>query len=119
MLLNQLDLFSGPPKAPPKAMSQSSIDIQAPDEYDFMGMKIIDNDWQQEKESGLKCKMLAGIKTKLHTQGCHLFEISNGEFSVALEFKQFPTYYGAIRAAIPTFIELRYLNPQGNPVCAH
>lgn len=78
-------------------------------EYDFLGMKIIGDGWQQERDSGLQCRNLIGIKTKLRTQGCHLFEISNGEFSVALEFKQFPTYYGAIRAAIPIFREMGFV----------
>ena len=111
MLLNQLDLFGSQLKAMPVPDYKEllSISPKESNEYDFLGMKIIGDGWQQEKDSGLKCRNLIGIKTKLRTQGCHLFEISNGEFSVALEFKQFPTYYGAIRAAIPIFRSYGFL----------
>jgi hypothetical protein len=113
-MLNQLQLFQTRIKAVPQPDYKSLPSIKPGDEWDFMGMKVIGEGWQQERETSLKCRHMLGIKTKLRTQDCHLFEISNAEFSVALEFKTFPTYYGAIRAAIPTFIELGFLKKPSN-----
>lgn len=75
--------------------------------YDCLGMRKIDDEWDGHS-SGLRTRSLNGRKTVLRTDWKHhLFEISNGAFSVVLEFSKHPaTHYGAIKAAIPIFSEL-------------
>ena len=110
-MLCQLDLFKKPLTAIPQPshnalLAEKPKPIVTADGYDWTDMREIPNTHKEwyEHRNGLKVR---NLRMKPDTVKKWHFEVTNGAFSILLEYEQWPTMYTPVaRDAPPIFAEL-------------
>lgn len=67
---------------------------------------LIDHEWAEHRESGLRVRKLRGQTVLKQRYGQWLFEVTNGLFSAVFLYEKWPTYIQPIRKGLAVFSEL-------------